>query len=327
MWKSCPLNENRFLSGSGNLNCPYPYCHYAAKADFESPIRFARLIKRGHNVIHVHNVKDARMAVIARRISENKNTKVVLTCHTVEKAKKGFIHRMIYNELDRIIFVSELAKKEFLTTLPDFDLSKTSVIYDSVKRDNTYRHDTIDIRRKFNIPETKKLIMFHGRICEEKGVSILLRAITQLDKDSFHLVIMGRGEIKYMGKIKAFIVANQLLGNVSFLGYQNHIQPLNTRSSVVPSIVREAFRYHQHRIHDAWQGHISTNHGAQCEYIENGKTGLLVNPEDYKALASAIESLITNDEMRIAMGEAAKREFDSNLAYDHFSERIKKAYE
>ena len=311
------------------LELPISILPLRRKADFESPIRFARLIKRGHNVIHVHNVKDARMAVIARRISENKNTKVVLTCHTVEKAKKGFIHKMIYNELDRIIFVSELAKKEFLTTLPDFDLSKTSVIYDSVKRDSTYRHDTIDIRRKFNIPETKKLIMFHGRICEEKGVSVLLRAITQLDKDSFHLVIMGRGEIKYMGEIKAFIVANQLLGNVSFIGYQNHVQPLVEQCDlgVLPSIVREAFGITNIEYMMLGKAHISTNHGAQCEYIENGKTGLLVNPGDYKALAAAIESLITNDEMRIAMGEAAKKEFDSNLAYDHFSERVKKAYE
>ena len=84
------------------LEIPISILPLRRKADIESPIRFARLIKRGHNVVHVHNVKEARMALIARRISENRNTRVILTCHTVEKAKKGFVHRMIYNDLDKM---------------------------------------------------------------------------------------------------------------------------------------------------------------------------------------------------------------------------------
>ena len=296
-------------------------------ADFESPIRFARLIKRGRNVIHVHNVKDARMAVIARRISENRNTRVVLTCHTVEKAKKGIVHRMIYNELDGIVFVSELVRREFVINMPSLDMSKTAVIYDSVKRDPVMA-PAFDIREKYGISPGKKLIMFHGRICEEKGVSVLLRAVTQLDKSRYHLVIMGSGEVKYLGAIKAFIVANQLLHNVSFIPYQNHVQPLVAQCDfgVLPSVVREAFGITNVEYMMLGKPHIATNNGAQPEYIENRRTGLLVPPGDYKALADAIETLLDDEGLCAEMGSAAKREFDANLDYGHFIERMKSVY-
>lgn len=309
------------------LEIPISILPLRRKADFESPIRFARLIKRGHNVVHVHNVKDARMALIARRISENRNTRVLLTCHSVERAKKGFVHRMIYNELDGIIFVSELARNEFMINMPSLDLSKTAVIYDSVKRDPVERQ-AFDIRERYGIEQGKKIIMYHGRICEEKGISVLLRAITQLDKQRFHLVIMGSGELKYMGVIKAFIVANQLLRNVSFIPYQAHVQPLVAQCDigVLPSIVREAFGITNIEYMMLGKPIVTTNNGAQPEYIDDGRTGLLVPPGDYKALADAIERLLDDDALCTGMGEAAKMEFDGNLDYNHFMERITRAF-
>ncbi len=309
------------------LEIPISILPLRRKADFESPIRFARLIKKGRNVVHVHNVKDARMALIARRISENRNTRIILTVHTVERAKKGFVHRMIYNELDGIIFVSELARNEFMLNMPSLDLSKTAVIYDSVKRDPV-EVPPFDIRDRYGIAPEKKLIMFHGRICEEKGISILLRAITQLDKRRFHLVLMGSGEVKYMGEIKAFIIANQLLHNVSFIPYQDHVQPLVAQCDigVLPSIVREAFGITNIEYMMLGKVHITTNNGAQPEYIEDGRTGLLVSPGDYKALADAIERLLDDDALCAEMGKNAKCEFDSNLDYNHFMERITGAF-
>lgn len=311
------------------LEIPISILPLRRKADIESPIRFARLIKRGRNVVHVHNVKDARMALIARRISENRNTRVFLTCHKVEKAKKGFVHRMIYNDLDGIIFVSDLARKEFLLNMPSLDLSKTTVIYDSVKRDTECGAvPPFDIRSRYGISPSKKLMMFHGRVCPEKGISVLLRAVTQLDKDRFHLVVMGSGELKYMGEIKAFIVANQLLQNVTLIPYQDHVQPLVAQCDfgVLPSVVREAFGITNVEYMMLGKPHVSTNNGAQPEYIENYRTGLLVPPDDYKALAEAIETLLDDDGLCAEMGAAAKRVFDEKLDYSHFMERINAAY-
>lgn len=309
------------------LEIPISILPLRRKADFESPIRFARLIKRGRNIVHVHNVKDARMAIIARRISENRNTKVVFTCHTVERAKKGFVHRMIYNDLDKIIFVSELARNEFMLTAPFIDMSKTAVVYDSVKRDPV-QTPAFDIRERYGIAPEKKLIMFHGRICKEKGISVLLRAVTQLDKGRFHLVLMGNSEPKYLSSIKAFVIANQLLHNVTFIPYQGHVQSLVAQCDigVLPSIVREAFGITNIEYMMLGKAHITTNNGAQPEYIEHGRTGLLVPPEDFAAIAGAIETLLDDEQLRLEMGAAAKLEFDNKLAYDHFMDRITKVF-
>ena len=131
-----------------------------------------------------------------------------------------------------------------------------------------------------------------------------------------------------MGTIKAFIIANQLLHNVSFIPYQDHVQPLVAQCDigVLPSIVREAFGITNIEYMMLGKPHITTNNGAQPEYIENGRTGLLVPPGDYKALADAIERLLDDEALCAGMGEAAKYEFDRNLDYSHFMERITGAF-
>ena len=71
------------------LELPISILPLKGMTDFDSPVRFARLIKRNKNIVHVHNFKDAATAILARHISENNRTRIVLTRHFVKKAKGG----------------------------------------------------------------------------------------------------------------------------------------------------------------------------------------------------------------------------------------------
>ena len=70
----------------------------------------------------------------------------------------------------------------------------------------------------------------------------------------------------------------------------------------------------------------STNNGGQREYIENGKNGLLVPPNDVQALADALRQLIDNTTQRQQMGQQAKADFYDHLHYEHFYKKIQKIY-
>lgn len=325
------LTRNRrvVLDRLRQLEIPISILPLKGLPDIESPMRFARQIRRGRNIIHVHRVRDAVTAVLARHISENPNTRIVMTCHEVARAKRGILYKTIYRELDKIIFVSDISRRVFLESRSGIDPDCVTVIHDSVHHSPPPAAPPLDIRAKYGIPADKRLMMFHGHITREKGVSVLLRALTQLDKHRYHLVIMGYGEPKYLSEIKAFIVANQLLGNVTFLGYQRDVQPLLKQCDfgVLPSVWREPFGLTNIEYMMLGKAHIATDNGAQPEYVDNDETGVLVAPDDYRQLASAMEWLINNPDISARIGAAAKLKFDSQMSYSHFASRMWDTYE
>ena len=50
---------------------------------------------------------------------------------------------------------------------------------------------------------------------------------------------------------------------------------------------------------------VATNVGCLPEYVENGVTGLLIEPANIEQLATAIVRLLSDDDLRHSMGENA----------------------
>ena len=66
------------------------------------------------------------------------------------------------------------------------------------------------------------------------------------------------------------------------------------------------------------KAHITTNNGAQHEYVRDGKNGLLVSPNNIFPLAAAIKGLIEDPAARRRLGEQARADFNAHLNYDAF---------
>lgn len=309
------------------LEIPISTLPLKSLSDLDSPIRLARQIKRGRNILHVHNFKDAATAVLANKISENPNNRVVLTSHSVERPKTGFLYRRILSEIHHIIFVSQVQYDEFINHAKRFPRERASVIHDSIRPIETGT-PAIDIRKTYNIPDEAALIMFHGRVCKEKGVDVLLRAVAQLDKQAFHLVIVGDGSPRFMKRMKQFVEVNQLHNNVSFLGFQSELHKLIAQADfgVLPATWREPFGISNLEYMMNGKAHIATNNGGQVEYLRHGENALLVTPGDFSELADAIQTLIDDTKLRHALGDAALAHFNSNLNYEHFFEKITNLY-
>ena len=116
----CRKNEP-VLTHFRRLEIPISILPLKGKTDFDSPIRFARLLRKGHNVVHVHTFSDAFTAALARRISENRNTRIVLTVHEITYPKKNYISRKLYNAIDSYVFVSQLAYDTWVGAAKGFD--------------------------------------------------------------------------------------------------------------------------------------------------------------------------------------------------------------
>ncbi len=311
------------------LEIPVSILPLKGMRDLDSPMRFARLLRKGRNVVHVHTFHDAFLAVWARRVSDNRNTTIIMTVHGIYHPHNNYLYRKIYNSIDHLIFTSQLSQDEFIGRARKLDVSKSTVVLDSVLPNPMLVNvPPPDIRRMLNIPDNVLLIMMHGRLCHEKGTDVLLRAITQIDKSKYRLVIVGTGAPKFLTELKGFIVANQLVRNVSLLGFLSNISKVVGQCDfgVMPSVAPEAMGMANLEYMMQGKPVITTNNGAQVEYIADGHNGLLVPPDNHLALAAAIQQLIDDPQLRDQLGKQAQIDFNDKLNYDRFYDRVTSLY-
>ena len=309
------------------LEIPVSILPLKGVTDIDSPVRFARLLRKGKNIIHVHSFRDAFMAVMARRISENRDTRVVVSVHGVYTPKKNYMYTKLYKAIDCFVFSSQMARDAFLGKAKKSYAERAVVLRDSVC-DSMIGTQVPDLRRELNLDSQQALIMYHGKIAPEKGIDALLGALTHVDKSKYHLAIIGEGEPKYKAKIKGFIVAAGMVHNVSLLGFRDNIMEYLRQADfgVLPSIQPEALGITNLEYMMAGKAHICSNNGAQPEYVSDGINGLLVPPGDESALAAAINELINDKATRSRMGAQAQKDFQQNLDYPGFYQRMTDLY-
>jgi rhamnosyl/mannosyltransferase len=157
--------------------------------------------------------------------------------------------------------------------------------------------------------DDRKVILFVGRLVYYKGLNVLLRAMTEVD-DAV-LVIVGKGPER--DRLEALAEELGVTDRVWFAGYVSDdalpvyysIADVFTLPSVSSS---EAFGIVQVEamMHGVPVVNTSLNTGV-TSVSRHEETGLTVPPEDAKALADALQTLVANPEMREALGAAARK--------------------
>ena len=309
------------------LEIPISILPLKGVTDIDSPVRFARLLRKGKNIIHVHSFKDAFMAVMARRISENRDTRVVVSVHGVYKPKKNYMYTKLYKSIDCFVFSSEMARDAFLGKAKKTYADRAVVLRDSVC-DSHIGTTVPDLRRELGLDSHQALIMYHGKLAPEKGLDALLGGLTHVDKSKYHLAIIGEGEPKYKAKIKGFIVAAGMVNNVTLLGFRDNILEYLRQADlgVLPSIQPEALGISNLEYMMAGKAHICSNNGAQPEYVHDGVNGILIPPGDEQALTNAINLLLNDTATRSRLGTQAQKDFEDHLDYPAFYKKMTDLY-
>jgi len=158
----------------------------------------------------------------------------------------------------------------------------------------------------------KLRILFVGRLRYYKGLSVLLEAMKGLP--DAHLTIVGTapktgGEKIYFDKVNELGISKQIL----FTGELSDSELLQQYYACdvfcLPSIQRsEAFGLVQLEAHCCGKPVISTNLDTGVPYVnQNGKTGLIVSPNNPGELREALQKLMINPDLRNSMGSFARK--------------------
>lgn len=319
--KKCPIISNKIGTAKD-----YHQLSMKGILDLSSALKLSRIIKSERpDIVHIHNFKDAFVAAYAKRLS-GVGVKLVMSRHLVKRAKTSAMYNWLYRQLDSIIFVSHLAKDEFLLSHPQIDSDKIVVVHNSIKSESI--HNTEDVRAKYGISLSSVILAFTGRIVPEKGVEVLLDAAEQIRDKDFKLLILGTGSRQYMELLEQSITQKGLTDKVIMTGFVDNVTSVISQSDIgiIPSVSREPFGLSIIEFMELGKPVITTNNGAQPEFIDEGVNGFMVAPSDSTAIAMRLTDLIENPKTRATIGNRAKSNFDSKLSYTVFYDKIYSLY-
>jgi glycosyltransferase involved in cell wall biosynthesis len=204
------------------------------------------------------------------------------------------------NKVDFYIALSQFAKEKFKTSslaIPEERLVVKSNFVPDFGAGNSERNDEL---------------LFVGRLVEEKGIQVLLKASKIL---RFNLTIIGDGPLRKL--VTDAIEANP---NIHYLGFQdkrsiaNHMK--KCKALIFPSIWYEGFPLTILEAFSTGTLVIASRLGAMAEIIRDGENGLLFEAGDEIALANKIIEIDAEPELARQLAANARLTYLSNYTPD-----------
>ncbi len=155
------------------------------------------------------------------------------------------------------------------------------------------------------------VILMPARITPWKGHRFFIEALARIREIPFIAACVGDPAEKpaYAAELADMVKASGLHGRVIFPGRASDMPAAYAISSVVvsPSLEPEAFG--RVAIEAAAMGRpvVATAHGGSLDTVSHGVTGFLAPPGDATALASLLESLLSDKHLRDLLGKNAAR--------------------
>ncbi len=226
-------------------------------------------------------------------------------------AWKRLLVRLINWPLTKVIGVSKYNYR-CMTTLDLLPAERFECIYNSVdfKRVAESAERAADFRRRHVIPETRKLVTQVSWIIPEKGIPDLLEAVrlVALEDKDVQLVLVGDGS--HREEYEKLAARIGLEDQVTWAGLiQDPLaEGVYDAADVVCQVSRwqEAFGWVIAEAMAYRKPVIGTTVGGIPELIQDGKTGVLVEPGNPSQIAEKVLLLLRDERLRKEMGQAGR---------------------
>ncbi|MCD6600141.1 MAG: glycosyltransferase family 4 protein [Dehalococcoidia bacterium] len=180
------------------------------------------------------------------------------------------------------------------------------------------------IRQRYGISRSDQVLMLAGGDWERKGVSYAIEALSLLPQPDVKLLIVGSGDAKFYGQ---FAELKQVRERIIFVPHSNNLQEYYAASDVfVLPTIYEPFGLVIVEAMASGLPVITSGFAGAADVIIDGVNGLLLRePSDVNDLATKIELLLLNAELRRTMGEHA-RETAEKLSWDCVTQKAIDVY-
>jgi glycosyltransferase involved in cell wall biosynthesis len=227
---------------------------------------------------------------------------------------------------DRVIGNSH-AVVDFYRTLgvPE---DRLEMIYSGIGEEPVPVMDRRDVCREFGFADDAEIILFAGRLAEQKRVSDLLKALDILQhvQPGARTIIAGDGPLRHALEEQA--AGYDLTERVRFVGHRDDVPRLMAAANLVvlpsayeglPNLLLEAMRLGKPVVATAAPG--------TTEVVRDGENGILVPVGNPQLLARALRDVLRNSELADRLGAAGKTRLDFEFRLETMIDQFADLYE
>jgi D-inositol-3-phosphate glycosyltransferase len=303
-----------------------------------------------YDVIHAHYWLSG---VAARSLSAAWHAPVVQMFHTLGHMKNRIAQApaeredgariqeetRLLHEVERVI-AATLAEQTQLLWLYRADLNRVTILPPGVDLAHFYPRPAAEAKRRLGVDPRRKLLLFVGRIEPLKGLETLLQAVAILRERGIcqcrqmALAIIGgnphdpQAQNTEMERLKALRLALGLEGMVTFLGARDQ-DALPDYYAAAEAVVMpshyESFGMVALEAMACGTPVIASEVGGLAFLVRDGETGFHVHDRDPEMLADRICRLLTDSQLRQALGEQAARHAQG-YGWETIAQRLQKVY-
>jgi len=171
----------------------------------------------------------------------------------------------------------------------------------------------LDLRAHLSMTKEEIIIACVAELVPVKGHPDLLKAIAEIP--NVHLLLAGRpSDGTYSQGLAHQASQLGISPRTHFLGRVENIPALLAESDIflLPTIGKgEGCAIALLEAMACAKACIATNVPGSRDVIQHGKNGLLAEPENPSSLANAIQQLVWNSQLRLALGQSAREDVES----------------
>lgn len=278
-----------------------------------------KLLFCDYDIIHAHYVPHS--AFVPAMLKWIKKKPLIVTFHGTDARIfpfKNKINRMltmfVVNRSDKVIARSEEMKE----VLEKLGVSNKKIVVIGAGVDTNFFHpiDKNKAIEDFELPKTKYIILFVGRLHKLKGVELIYECARNMPETLF--VMVGDGDVKTDLKNCIFI-GEKKHEEIPFWMSAADILILPSYSEGLPNVVMEALSCETPA--------IVTDVGGCPEVVKDSETGFVVPVGDVKALMDRIKYLLEDEDLRVKMGKLGREDMIKKYDRKKVIGKLKEVYE
>ena len=287
---------------------------------------------RSPRIVHVNlpGPYDGQMGLLLP-LARAAGARTVVTEHLpmVERLwKRAAIKRIAYRSLDIAVTMTQ-ANARFLRERQGVPAAKVRVVPNGIPASfGMIAKKGVEQRWSLGLRETHVVIVYIGNILVHKGLRRLLEAVGQASlKDRMRVLVIGNGpdeaacrqmasdrgigeQVLFLGRrsaaeTEALLAAGDMLALPSTIEGLPYVI-LETMASGLPAVAGRVYGI--------------------PEVIDDGVTGLLVDPMDIGDIARALDRLAADTELRRTMGRAGRARFEKFFTLDRQTRAMESIY-
>lgn len=250
-------------------------------------------------------------ALITRLITPEYHVPVIYTAHGFHffkgAPKKNWlfyypVEKWLSKYTDILITINDedfALAKEKMHAGKTYEIPGAGVITSKFQRNEIFRKQ---IRQQLNISDDETLILSVGELNNNKNHQVIIKALGLMHNPNVIYVIAGVGRNKKTLELLArkYGLSNQ----VKLVGYRNDIEKYYSAADIFafPS-KREGLSFAGVEAMSSGLPIVGSNVRGVKDYVYDGKSGFLLNPNDDKGFARRIGQLTGNEQLREQMGK------------------------